>query len=379
MKGIWESLVSPFLVVVLVSFVSLAPALAQQYVAGVKTGDWVKYTVSFEGRAQLGSELNFYNSVFVSNYSNPTFSSPTYTQMGFLVEEIAWIENKVDSTVAEWGIVVVYTTTTIQLNNGTSVVLPGCFVSYGDDGWDYHVSLILGWDGGVFFGFMGANLSAGAPHSRYYNETLGGYEWLLFEPTMRTYLGMSRETLHVGRTFQTSGAGGDLHNGRGEFDQWFDRATGVLLETRYKWFEEVSTLVRTYSVRILDTNLFGDKTMPTARFSYSMSGLSIDLNAGESADDVGVIGYEWNFGDGNSGTGKTCTHIYSSAGTYNVTLTVKDAAGNSDMGSKIITIASEPFPPWIIAAIIGAVALGVIIGLGGAYFWRKKKTSTQQD
>jgi C1A family cysteine protease len=41
-----------------------------------------------------------------------------------------------------------------------------------------------------------------------------------------------------------------------------------------------------------------------------------------------IISYEWDFGDGNNGSGETTTHTYNSKGIYPVTLTVMDSDGN---------------------------------------------------
>src|SRR5207244_6632241 len=35
--------------------------------------------------------------------------------------------------------------------------------------------------------------------------------------------------------------------------------------------------------------------------------------------------FSWNFGDGSTGTGSSAMHTYSSAGSFNVTLTIRDA------------------------------------------------------
>ncbi len=43
-----------------------------------------------------------------------------------------------------------------------------------------------------------------------------------------------------------------------------------------------------------------------------------------------VVAYLWDFGDGNTSTEVNPSHTYSSAGTYDVTLTVTDSNGNSD-------------------------------------------------
>jgi PKD repeat protein len=48
--------------------------------------------------------------------------------------------------------------------------------------------------------------------------------------------------------------------------------------------------------------------------------------------------YNWNFGDGSSGSGITATHIYSTAGTYTATLTVKDRDGKVGTISKLVIV-----------------------------------------
>ena len=52
-----------------------------------------------------------------------------------------------------------------------------------------------------------------------------------------------------------------------------------------------------------------------------------------------IVGYKWQFGDGNGTvTGMIVTHQYTQAGTYNVTMTVTDDAGNKDTASSSITV-----------------------------------------
>ncbi len=51
---------------------------------------------------------------------------------------------------------------------------------------------------------------------------------------------------------------------------------------------------------------------------------------------------EWSFGDGTSGTGNTVTHTYAVKGTYNVTMAVRDANGDSVVRSASITVFGQP-------------------------------------
>jgi len=87
---------------------------------------------------------------------------------------------------------------------------------------------------------------------------------------------------------------------------------------------------------------------PTASFTYSpMSPLvneTVTFDASGSTPNGGAIGnYSWDFGDGNitSVSIPTITHIYTSAGDFNVTLSVADDEGFSDTTWQIITIYAE--------------------------------------
>jgi len=69
-------------------------------------------------------------------------------------------------------------------------------------------------------------------------------------------------------------------------------------------------------------------------------GIPIQLNSSGSSDPDGVItAYDWNFGDGTTGSGPNPTHTYATAGTYNITLTVVDGDGAMDSNATTATIA----------------------------------------
>jgi PKD repeat protein len=59
---------------------------------------------------------------------------------------------------------------------------------------------------------------------------------------------------------------------------------------------------------------------------------------GSSDPDGTIVAYDWDFGDGNTGSGESPTHTYTEDGTYNVTLTVTDDMGATDSAGTTVTI-----------------------------------------
>jgi len=81
---------------------------------------------------------------------------------------------------------------------------------------------------------------------------------------------------------------------------------------------------------------------PTASFTSSCSELTCDFDATASSDPDGSISSrQWEFGDGTTGTGRTPTKTYASAGTYTVRLTVTDNVGATDTTTQQVTV-SDP-------------------------------------
>lgn len=77
---------------------------------------------------------------------------------------------------------------------------------------------------------------------------------------------------------------------------------------------------------------------PTAAFTVSCTLLSCDFDASESSDDAGIASYAWSFGDGASGSGVLTSHNYPASGSYTVTLTVTDTAGQSSSLSQAVSV-----------------------------------------
>lgn len=71
--------------------------------------------------------------------------------------------------------------------------------------------------------------------------------------------------------------------------------------------------------------------------------LTVNFTGSGSTDDNGITGYLWNFGDGGpTSTLANPSHTFANAGTYNSTLTVKDAGGLQDSDTVVITVGSSP-------------------------------------
>jgi PKD repeat protein len=74
---------------------------------------------------------------------------------------------------------------------------------------------------------------------------------------------------------------------------------------------------------------------PVADFTYSPNRPKINetvtFNASTSYDQNGtIVSYEWDFGDGTTGTGEIATHQYLESGVHQVDLTVTDNTANND-------------------------------------------------
>ncbi|MFQ6126908.1 MAG: PKD domain-containing protein [Candidatus Heimdallarchaeota archaeon] len=119
----------------------------------------------------------------------------------------------------------------------------------------------------------------------------------------------------------------------------------------------------TVTIKVLDV------TKPVANAGPDQTveiGTTVAFNAGGSSDNVAVVRYEWDFGDGTTGTGITTTHTYTEPGTYAVTLTVEDAAGNSDTDSVVVTVLPVSSLWWIGGVMAAVIAFAVLV------LWRRK-------
>ena len=81
---------------------------------------------------------------------------------------------------------------------------------------------------------------------------------------------------------------------------------------------------------------------PNAAFDTSPTGFGMvdvtswGFDAGSSSDpDDDALTYEWDFGDGDSGTGLTVNHVYSSSGMFNVSVTADDGTDSDTADGSV--------------------------------------------
>jgi len=80
-----------------------------------------------------------------------------------------------------------------------------------------------------------------------------------------------------------------------------------------------------------------------SNISNAKIGETLNFNGSSSYDNDGaIVGYTWNFGDGSTGSNVTTTHSYSTAGTYQVVLTVRDNSGATSTSSITVTVINIP-------------------------------------
>lgn len=77
---------------------------------------------------------------------------------------------------------------------------------------------------------------------------------------------------------------------------------------------------------------------PAAAFKAICSELYCSFDASASTDDHGIASYSWSFGDSTSSTSIYSGHAYAAAGSYTITLTVKDIYGVTGSASRQVNL-----------------------------------------
>jgi parallel beta-helix repeat protein len=83
---------------------------------------------------------------------------------------------------------------------------------------------------------------------------------------------------------------------------------------------------------------------PKADFSYSVDDKNVTFDGSRSYDyDGTIVSYEWDFDDGDTGSGLTIVHTYDDDGDYDVELEITDDDGKTD--STVISVLVDSTPP----------------------------------
>jgi len=89
-------------------------------------------------------------------------------------------------------------------------------------------------------------------------------------------------------------------------------------------------------------NPAGGNTPPVAQANGPYSGTegsAVQFSSSGSLDpDGSIVSYAWDFGDGNTSSTENPAHTYAAAGTYNVSLSVTDNAGDSTSDTTTATV-----------------------------------------
>jgi PKD repeat protein len=80
-------------------------------------------------------------------------------------------------------------------------------------------------------------------------------------------------------------------------------------------------------------------------------------SAGSAASDGSSLTFDWSFGDGGRSGASKVTHLFAQAGSYTVTLTARDAAGNKSTVTQQLSIAAAAVP-----SAFASVAVEVRVG-----------------
>ncbi|MUH35438.1 PKD domain-containing protein [Zobellia amurskyensis] len=84
---------------------------------------------------------------------------------------------------------------------------------------------------------------------------------------------------------------------------------------------------------------------PSAKLTTNLDNgtapLKVNFTGSGSADDNGIVKYAWNFQDGSFSDQANSEHTFNEPGTYNVELTVEDAAGLRDTKTTSITVVAR--------------------------------------
>lgn len=181
-----------------------------------------------------------------------------------------------------------------------------------------------------------ANAAASTPNN---GGTIAGYTWQLFK-SQAAIADYSERPLH-GWTLDTGFQGAPVI-GTGA------SVTYTLDEPGTYWLR-VIVEDDEGNRRAATQEIHARAVMPVAAFTFSRNHeatgrpIHFDASATTPEHQASISTYAWNFGDGHTATGETVSHTYTSAGTYDVQLTVTSSGGQTHSLTQTVTV-TEQFP-----------------------------------
>ena len=95
---------------------------------------------------------------------------------------------------------------------------------------------------------------------------------------------------------------------------------------------------------------------PSAAFSFNSNDLTVTLTDSSVDSDGSIASWDWDFGDGSTSETQNPSHIYTTAGTYTVNLTVIDNDGAANSTNQSVTVSKpvsqSPAAPTNLTALI---------------------------
>jgi len=88
---------------------------------------------------------------------------------------------------------------------------------------------------------------------------------------------------------------------------------------------------------------------------------SVAFDASSSIPGRSIVGYEWDFGDGQTASYRTATHTYTDAANYTVTLNVTDSNGLWDIEQKQVQVVQPHGPKAEFSAVPEAANVGELV------------------
>lgn len=130
---------------------------------------------------------------------------------------------------------------------------------------------------------------------------------------------------------------GDGNTGTGVTAHHNYAADGTYNVTLTVTDNQAATTVLTKSITV------AANVAPVASFTASQTNLLAAFDASGSSDADGTVAsYAWNFGDETTGTGLTASHTYTAAGSYQVSLTVTDNQGATNISTQTVSVTAPP-------------------------------------